>query len=80
MTAYCVTPLNEGWWQIEECRSDGSIAAIGCFRTEADAQAWLTTYARIQLTAARVFRVGRPEDLPIVAAKDPTTAGEVASD
>ena len=50
--------------EIEECGPDGSIAAVGCFRTEADAQAWLTTNARIQQSRARVFRVGWPEDLP----------------
>jgi hypothetical protein len=36
------------WYQIVEAGPDGDGAAIGCFRTAADAQSWLNTYVWLQ--------------------------------
>jgi hypothetical protein len=80
MTEYDITPLNTGWWQVEETSPDGYFVAIGCFRTEADAQAWLSIYVRMQQTAARVFRVGWPDDFPVEVAKETMAIGAEASD
>jgi hypothetical protein len=60
MTTHRVAHL-EGWYQVIETNADGAARSIGCFRTEADAQSWLSTYLRTQ-TGAKVFNVENSEE------------------
>jgi hypothetical protein len=71
MTIYRIT-LAEGWHQIVETGDNGSVAVIGCFRTDADALAWLSIYVRNP--AKGVFKVGFPEraSQQMITAKDRT--------
>jgi len=70
MTTYRITPLTKSWCQIVEAGPDGSVAEIGCFRTEADAQAWLDSYVRMKATGARVPCIGWPAERPGEAVKE----------
>lgn len=61
MTTHQITLL-AGWYQVVETRADGTVTAIGGFRTAADAQEWLNTHLRMEAGrtdgAAEIFKVG----------------------
>lgn len=69
--------LLDGWYQVVEARADGTVTAIGSFRTETDAQDWLNAYLRMQ-AGAEVFKVGYSEVPATAPAKTgaPVTAPE----
>ncbi len=76
MTTHQITPV-AGWYQVAETDAEGTVTAIGSFRTEADARDWLNIYLRMQ-NGAEVFKVGYSEvqtTLP-AATEAPVAASE----